>query len=543
MIARRTLLAAVGGAAMASLANRRVGAQDSAGGPVASTAYGKVRGRASNGILIFKGVPYGAPTWGQARFRPPSPPTPWPGVRDAFDYAPAAPQPLPEPVPALFSSWTTDKQVSEDCLGLNIWTPGLRDGAKRPVMVWFHGGGYALYSGSSNRYNGERLARKGDVVVLTLNHRLNVFGFLYLAELVPELSDSGNVGMLDLIASLQWVQTNIAEFGGDPGNVTIFGQSGGGAKVSTLMAMPAAAGLFHRAIAQSGAYARNAHLEATKPDEATRHARSLLSAMEIAPTEVAKLAEIPMEALIAASVKVQKLPGTRIVFGPVADGRALPSGPWEPQAPACSARVPLIIGTTETETTLLVGAFEPDAFTLDDARLHRWLGMYLARGDIERVVTMFRASRPSASPSDLFFAITTAATLRKGTWLQADRKAAQGAAPVYLYELDWHTPVDSGKWGSPHALDAALVLDNAAVSQSMVGTGSDPQRIADQMSAGWLAFARTGDPNTNAIPNWPPYKPPERTTMVFNLQSNAVKGFRDDERELLMNLKTRGAFD
>jgi para-nitrobenzyl esterase len=310
------------------------------------------------------------------------------------------------------------------------------------------------------------------------------------------------------------------------------------------MAMPAAAGLFHRAIAQSGSYARNAHLEAMAPEEATRRARALLSALEIAPTDAAKLVDTPVEALVAASVKVTKLGTGRVrAFRPVADGRALPSGPWEPTAPAVSAHVPLIIGTTATETTWLIGAFDPDAFKLDDARLRRWLGFTFARDDIERVLSTFRTTRPDASPSELYFAITTAATLRKGAWLQADRKAAQGGAPVYLYELDWRTPVDGGKWGSPHSLDTALVLDNVAISQSIVGSGPNPQRIADQMSAAWLAFAQAGDPNNALIPRWSPYMPPERATMVFDLQSKVANGFRDDERQLLADMKIRSPFE
>ena len=225
--------------------------------------------RSKDGISVFKGIPYGAPTSGANRFRKPQPPQAWSGVRDATAYPNMAPQP-PAPIRGLFASWTDPTTISEDCLGLNVWTPGLRDGGKRPVMVWFHGGDFASLSGSRSVFDGTRLARRGDVVVVTVNHRLNAFGFLYLGELLPEFADAANAGMLDLVAALEWVRDNIAEFGGDPGNVTIFGQSGGGGKVATMMAMPAGKGLFHRAIIQSGTYARNAHLEAMSADTATR---------------------------------------------------------------------------------------------------------------------------------------------------------------------------------------------------------------------------------------------------------------------------------
>ncbi len=253
--------------------------------------------RSKDGISVFKGIPYGAPTSGANRFRKPQPPQAWAGVRDATAYPNMAPQP-PAPIRGLFASWTDPTTISEDCLGLNVWTPGLRDGGKRPVMVWFHGGDFASLSGSRSVFDGTRLARRGDVVVVTVNHRLNAFGFLYLGELLPEFADAANAGMLDLVAALEWVRDNIAEFGGDPGNVTIFGQSGGGGKVATMMAMPAGKGLFHRAIIQSGTYARNAHLEAMSADTATKHAQTLLAALDLTAADARKLLDLPMETLI-----------------------------------------------------------------------------------------------------------------------------------------------------------------------------------------------------------------------------------------------------
>ena len=328
MIHRRTLFGAVAG-----LLTTKAKAQTMTDAPIATTAHGRVRGATDQGIHVFKGIPYGATTAGAARFHAPAPAAGWSGIRDALAYPPMAPQSIFAPG-SLFASWTFDKAISEDCLALNVWTPGLRDGAKRPVMVWFHGGDFSSLSGSRNVYDGVRLCRRGDVVVVTVNHRLNAFGYMYLAEAAPQLAAAANPGMLDLVAALRWVHENIAEFGGDPGNVTIFGQSGGGGKVSTIMAMPDATGLFHRAIVQSGSYARNAHLQAMSPEEGTRHARTLLAALEIPPGNTDALASLPMDTLVAAVAKVARGPN-RAVWRPIADGTVLPAGPWWPDGSRC----------------------------------------------------------------------------------------------------------------------------------------------------------------------------------------------------------------
>jgi para-nitrobenzyl esterase len=499
--------------------------------PVAETRYGKVRGLLNEGINIFKGVPYGAPTSGANRFRKPRPPEPWSGVRDAVAYPNMAPQP-PSRIGGLFASWTDPTTVSEDCLGLNVWTPALRDSGRRPVMVWFHGGDYASNSGSRSVFDGTRLARRGDVVVVTVNHRLNAFGFMYLGALLPELADAANAGMLDLVQALEWVRDNIAEFGGDPANVTIFGQSGGGGKVATMMAMPAGKGLFHRAIIQSGSYARNAHLEAMTPDTATKHAHTLLAALDLAADDARKLLELPMERLIEGVAKAAQAK-ERAVWRPVADGKNLPAGPSWPSAPEVSADVPLMIGSTATEMSMLMGTFRPDLFDLDDAGLRKRLSIWFAPEKMEDVIAAFREKDPNATPGRLYFDIATAVVFRRGAWRHADLKAAQGAAPVYLYEIDWMTPVDGGKWGSPHSVEHPFVFDNVALSASMVGTSqAEPQKLADQISPTWIAFARTGNPNNSAIPHWPAYTVPERPTMVFDTQSKTEKLFREDERLL-----------
>ncbi len=515
-------------AVAASLIATQTGAQ-TMDTPIATTANGMVRGSTDNNVRVFKGIPYGA----AKRFAAPTPPVPWAGVRDTLAFAPMAPQP-PLNLGGLFASWTFDTDMSEDCLALNVWTPALRDGGKRPVMVWFHGGDFASLSGSRNVFDGVRLCNRGDVVVVTLNHRLNAFGYMYLGGVAPQLGAVANPGMLDLVAALQWVRDNIGEFGGDPGNVTIFGQSGGGGKVATIMAMPAAAGLFHRAIIQSGSYARNAHLQAMSPSEASDHARSLLAALEIAPADAAKLADLPMAALVAGLSKAARQ-SNRPVWRPVADGTVLPAGPWWPNPPAVSAQVPLMIGTTATEMTMLIGTFDPASFTLDDAGLRTRMATMFKPDEVDRVIAGMKASHPGASPADLFFWITTANMFQKGAWSHAAQKAAQNAAPVYLYELDWRTPVDGGKWQSPHSLDLALVFDNVAKSAAMVGTGVDAQKVADQMSAAWIAFARSGSPATPSLP-WPAWRPDSRATMVFDVQSRVIPGYRDEERMLLATL-------
>jgi para-nitrobenzyl esterase len=498
---------------------------------IAETSRGRVRGTNNDGIRTFKGIPYGAPTDGLNRFREAKLAVPWKGVRDAIAYGPMCPQEL-RPRPSYAASWAVDPSMSEDCLVLNIWTPALRDHQKRPVMVWFHGGGFSTGSGGNPVYDGTNLARKGDVVVVTLNHRLNIFGHLYLARLGgTEYAESGNLGVLDLVAALRWIHTNIDEFGGDPANVTIFGQSGGGAKVSVLMAMPQTRELFHRAIVQSGS-----QLDGLTPDEANAHTLAFLKAADVPTNDLARLQKLPFDQLLAALRKAIRAPGAELNFSPVVDGKFLPRTPWIPDGPACSSSVPMMIGSTKTETTALVGGNDPASFSLDDASLRKRLAAWIPANDVDRVVAGYRKSSPGATPSDLFFAITSARRVRQQAWLQADRKAAQNAAPVWLYELDWQTPVDGGKWMSPHSLDLAFVFDNVAKSESMVGQGNEQSALAEQMSGAWIAFARTGNPNTEALPQWQPFRVPDRSTMVFDAKSHTVNDFRGDERQLLASL-------
>jgi para-nitrobenzyl esterase len=516
--ALRTLLAGAGslaGSALAARAGLRQPPAPAAAPPIATTTAGKIRGAIDAGIYAFKGVPYGADTAPPRRFLPPVPPTPWTGIRDARAFGPIAPQPA-----------RGDRAMSEDCLTLNVWTPGLRDGARRPVMVWFHPGAYS--SDTSNRIetDGARLSRRGDVVVVTVNHRLNAFGFLYLAELVgPELADSGNAGMLDLVLALEWVRDNIAEFGGDPGNVTIFGQSGGGAKCATLMAMPAARGLFHRVLTMSGQ-----QITASRTSTATAHALQLLEALRLPPDRAGELRTLPMDQIVKASRAPRYL-------GPVKDGRALPRDPFDPDAPPQSAHIPMILGNTRDETRTLIGRGDPSLFDLTWETLRPALEAHSPfMGDLDRgeVIAIYRRLYPRYSPADVFFAATTASRSWRGQVIEAERRAMnpESARRTWVFQLDWRSPIDGGRWGAHHGLDVPLVFDNVPLAPHLVGTGPEAQRVADQLSETAIAFARAGKPDNRLVPPWPLYDLARRATLVFDVESRVVDDPRGDERRL-----------
>jgi para-nitrobenzyl esterase len=498
-------------------------AQSTPAQPLASTTHGKIRGSITEDIHVFKGIPYGASTAGANRFKPPQPPAPWSETRDALEYGDQCPQ-----MPPTGGNESPDDTTptSEDCLVLNVWTPGLRDGKRRPVMVWLHGGGYVSGSGASPLYDGTRLAKRGDVVIVTLNHRLNVFGHLYLGELGgAEYADSGNVGQLDIVLALQWVRDNIEEFGGDPGRVTVFGESGGGGKVGTLMAMPLAKGLFHRAILQSGF-----GITAIPSADATKTAEGVLKELKLSRKQIDRLQHVPADELIAALRKVTG--GTPLGVGPVLDGRSVPRHPFMPDAPELSADVPVLVGWNKDETTVLFPP--PDAFNLDWAGLSRHLTSALPRVDIEKLVARLRQIRPEASPSDLYFTVTTELGMGNNARTLATRKARQGAAPVYLYRLEWETPVDGGKLRAHHGLDIPLMFDNVGKSPGL-RSSKEAQRVADAMSEAWLNFAWAGNPNGPGLSYWPAFDPETQPTMVFDVVSRAVSDPIREVRLLLEN--------
>jgi para-nitrobenzyl esterase len=496
--------------------------------PIASTTAGKVRGYIDRGTLAFKGIPYGADTAAR-RFMAPVSPAPWTGVRDAIDFGPRAPQSPARGVSGLRHGYYQPPELgpaSEDCLRLNVWTPALRDGRKRPVMVYIHGGAYSGGSANNVLYNGANLCRRGDVVFVTLNHRLNLFGFLYLADLAPGFEDSGNAGMLDLVLALEWVRDNIEEFGGDPGRVLIFGQSGGGAKCATLMGMPAARGLFHRVITMSGQ-----QLTASRRETATARSRAVLAALDLPESRIEDLRKLPMEQLIEATHAAG-------YYGPVKDGRTLVRDPFDPDAPPLSADIPMILGNTHDETRVLIGGGDPLTFSLTwetlPVKLHV-VSQFMGDLAPDEVVAKYRAMYPKYTPSDVFFAATTAFRSWRGQLIEAERRAAQpaAAAHTWVYELDWRTPIDGGKWGAPHTLDIPLALDTVDVADGMTGDGPEARSLAALMSATWIEFARTGNPSHAGLPNWRSYGLAQRSTMSFNTTSRLVKDPRGNERRLV----------
>lgn len=506
---RRAVLA---GAAALSIAPRVNAAGRAA--PVAATVAGRVRGAEVDGIKIFKGVRYGADTSAR-RFQPAEVAQPWKGIADALAYGAASPQ------------TKTDEPTSEDCLFLNVWTPGVADGKKRPVMFYVHGGAHANGSGSSPLYDGTWLAKTYDVVVVTVNHRLNCFGYAYLARLGgPELADSGNVGNLDLILALQWVRDNIAAFGGDPGNVMTFGQSGGGGKLVTLMAMPRAAGLYHRVATMSGQ-----HVTAMGPIHATIRAKAFMEKLGLKPDQTEALKTLPAAQLVDALKMRDPLERKgAIVFWSVVDHGVLARHPFYPDAPRESGHIPMIIGNTHDETKAFLGG-DPKNFALTWEELPGKLDNELVLDmSPDYLVARYRQLYPDYSPSDCFFAITTAGRSWPGHLIQAERRAQIGA-PAWMYQLDFGAQTDP-KMGAYHSYDIALVFGTLDAKGSMTGTGPAAQKVRDQMSGAFVNFARTGDPNGAAIPAWEKYTLPKRATLVINETSRMVDDPRKEEREI-----------
>jgi para-nitrobenzyl esterase len=496
--------------------------------PIVETASGKVRGALIDGVAAFRGVPYGASTAGAARFMPPRPPASWAGVRDALDYAGQAPQSRIGPAPRAemvdFSGPPDASPETEDCLTLNVWTPTGENAARRPVMVWLHGGAFSFGSANSLRLQGMRLCRRGDVVLVTVNQRLNIFGHLDLSAIGgAEYAASGNAGTLDMIAALQWVRDNIAGFGGDPGCVTIFGESGGGGKVSTLLAMPSARGLFHRAIVQSGAAVR-----LRTRDRAATLTEAVLGELGLTRASLAELHAVPMRRLLAAIGPAQQAIGPspwplldRYPFGPVVDSTLLPRQPFHPDATPVSADIPLIIGDCSHEASLFL-AHDDTVWhqTLTEAELQTRVAA-VAGAQADRVVALYRRLMPDASPAEHLIATLTDSNFRIRSLLMAERRARQGGAPVWMYSFAWQTPLFDGRLGAPHAIDVPFTFDTLDFTNA-TDRSAGAHALAARMSGAWAAFARNGVPEHASLPAWPAYTVGERRTMVLDVDCHVT---------------------
>jgi para-nitrobenzyl esterase len=472
------------------------------------TTSGKVQGIANTGIKEFKGVPYGAPTGGKNRFMPPRKPASWSGVRECFGHGQICPQTFSDLRGDYGMTIQWDVQpggMGEDCLSLNVWTPGINDGQKRAVMVSFHGGGFATGSGNAPGYDGAQLAKFGDVVVVTVNHRLASFGYLHLADLggPPEFAMSGVAGVMDLVASLEWVRDNIERFGGDPGNVMIFGQSGGGAKTSTVLAMPSGKGLFQRAGVQSGST-----LRLTTREQGAKLAEALLAKLNISRSNVADIQKVSWQQILEAQSSMGMGLGG---FAPVVEGSVLPHHPFDPVAPPESADVPVIISTTLEDAALALTNFD-----LDDAGLKKILSQrYKDKAD--EIYTLYKKSSWTAKKSPFLIQaeIFTDSAFRRSAITQAERKSALGKAPAYMYLWAYESPSFDGKFGAVHGTDVSASFNN--YRDGIGGTGSHLQRaLWSNFAAAWTTFAKTGNPNNPKLPNWAPYDTAKRATMIFD---------------------------
>jgi para-nitrobenzyl esterase len=493
---------------------------------IVETAYGKVRGLQRNGIHIFRGIPYGADTSGENRFMPARKPEPWAGIRSALWFGNTCP-----------TSWSHDGDESqflfhndlgvmgEQCLVANVWTPGINDNKKRPVMVWMHGGGFDHGSDQELEvYDGGMLANSGDVVVVGFNHRLNAFGFMNLSEFGPEYAASGNNSMTDIVFLLEWVRDNIANFGGDPGNVTIMGQSGGGAKVSTIMAMPSARGLFHRASIHSGSMLRAGDL-----DQSLGMTHAMLNELGVSKANLGRLNKLSSQDLLDAWQAVQRRnsnagsPGAMpprdarttarsLGWGPYVDGVVIPKQVWDPTAPEFSADVPLIVGTVLNE--FLNGKDKPDAFSMTDDEMMKQLADHYGEKALE-LAQVFRRGHPEANPFQLLSIISTS-SIRTQAVTQARRKAALRKAPVYNFWFQWQTPILSGRPMAFHCADLNFFFNNSERCAYQTGNGPEAQRLAMQMSQAWIHFARTGNPNHSGIPEWEPVTANGSETMILD---------------------------
>jgi len=532
---------------VSALSASRARVQSAASGPVVETAAGRLRGRAREGVLTFKGIRYGASTAGVNRFQPPVRPQPWTGIVDAFEYGPRAWQPVRAMIPEIGDALTGSGPMDEDCLRVNVWTPAV-DRGRRPVMVWFHGGGQRTGSGNSIFYDGTELARKHDVVVVTVTHRLNALGYLWLAGL-PGISErfarTANLPLADLVLALEWVRDNIAQFGGNPANVTIFGQSGGGGKVAMFTAFPAAKGLFHRAIIMSTL--ADTAVTGLAPARAVEAAELLLGRLGVKASDAERLLQIPAEQIVAALTAGGRAGGQggqtatgdlSLRFVPVVDGRTLPAHPFEPAASDLSATIPLMIGSNECEGIPYANPDDPywtrEPANVSELRTEVKRLVPGSDADADRLIDLYRSHRPGESLGEIAAVMAgDASQLRYAGHLIAQRKHVQGRAPVFLYAFTWRSPVRQGKLRSMHCMELPFVFDHPDAISFMTGSGTDRYALAAAMSDAWVAFARSGNPNHAGIPSWTPYEPTAWPTMVFGPQVALINDPHGEERRAI----------
>ena len=516
---------------------------------IVETDSGKVFGFVSNGIYSFKGMPYGASTAGKNRFMPPAKPEPWAGVRSALYWGPVSPQNFTSTLDGRRGGWNHDDesfmfewedgQPSEDCLRINVWTPSINDNQKRPVLMWIHGGGFT--GGSDNElkmYDGESLARSGNVVMVSVNHRLGVLGFMNLMDYGSEYASSPNVSMLDLVAALQWVKANISNFGGDPNSVLIFGQSGGGAKVSCLMGMPSAQGLFHRAVVESGASLRQ-----TAPDRAAQTSAGVLAELGITKDGISKIHDLPNETIVQAALNASRkaaaagrggAPGGGIGgWGPVVDGKILPRHSFDPDAPSYAANVPLMVGSVlnEMANAVQMGDASVDAWPMDEVK--KRLTAQRGADKAQHLIDVFQKLHPKATPFEIYSRITGMAG-RIGGLTMAERKAAQGAAPAYNYLFQWQTPILDGRGRAFHCSELPFVFNNTERCATMTGNTPEARDLAARVSMAWVSMARNGSPNHPGLPAWPKYDPAKVPTMVFDTKCEMVNDPDGEGRKALV---------
>jgi para-nitrobenzyl esterase len=499
--------------------------------PTVETRQGWMRGALEGDVRVFRGIPFAKPPVGPRRFGAPEAPEPWPGVRDATRFGPASHQASRPLAPIL--GILVDEE-SEDCLSLNVWTPAAGDGARRPVLVWIHGGAWVIGSGSERTYDAAHLVRRGDVVVVTINYRLGPFGFLRTRELGGGVDATGNESMLDQVAALEWVRDEIAAFGGDPGNVTVFGESAGSVNIACLLTMARARGLFHRAVLQSGS------LNLTRPPStALDVARQILAELGISPVDTRRLRDVPAKDLMAAANAVA---GRSVIppFSPVADGELIPAQPFAAIAEGSARGVPLIVGTN-LEEMKLYRFLDPSLEQLDEAALVQRCAMLFAgagpdgRAQAERRVETYRSARRAreedASPVETWLAISTDHIFRAGA-LKLAELHARHTPDVFVYQFEWKGKEPGRPQGAVHALELPFVFGTLATSEigAIAGRGPAAEALAGHMQDAWLAFARSGRPHAAGLPEWPAYAPPRRATMIFSDQPRLVDAPQEPER-------------